>query len=96
MCNAILQDQVRSQDLGIVDEDIVALDSHCDSGARLRQQLGAIRKRRDVADEIGHHVAVHQGGRGGIGARDVCAGEGAIGGDEDGDTSCGVEFGGEI
>lgn len=96
MRDPILQDQVRSQDLRIVDKDVVAPNRHRDSGTSLRYKLGAICKCGHVADEIGYHVAIHERGGCGIGPGDISAGEGGIGGDESGDTGSGVELGGQV
>lgn len=94
MRDPILQDQIRSQDLRIIDKDIFPANRHRDGRASLRYKLGAVCKCGHVADEIGYHVAIHERGGCGIGAGDIFAGEGGIGGDECGKTGSGVEFGG--
>lgn len=94
MRDPILQDQVRSQDLRIIDKDVVAPNRHRDSGTSLRYKLGAVCKCGHVADEIRYHVAIHERGGCGIGAGDIFAGEGGVGWDEGGKPGSGVEFGG--
>lgn len=80
MRNAVLQDQIRGYDLSIVEVEVITFNGHSDSGASLCSELEAVRERRQVADKVRDNVAVHEAWSCGVGAGNVGASEGGVGG----------------
>lgn len=79
MRNAVLQDQVRSYNLGIVEVEIIAFDCHSDDSSCLRKELQAVCERRQVTDEVGDDVSVHETWSCGVCTRNIGASEGGVG-----------------
>ena len=79
MRNTVLQDQVRSYNFGIVEVEIIAFNRHSDDSSRLRKELQAVCKRRQVTDEVGDDVSVHETWSCGVGTGNIGAGEGGVG-----------------
>ena len=68
MCNAVLQNQVRSYNLGVVEVEIVSLHGYRHSRTSLCNKFEAVCERRQVADKVWDDVAVHQAGSSWVGA----------------------------
>ena len=60
MRNTILQDQVWSYNLGIIEVEIIAFNFYGYDSSCLRKEFQAICERRQVTDEIGDDVGIHE------------------------------------
>ena len=67
-----------------------------DGRSGLCDEFEAVRERRQVADEVGDDVAVHQAWSCGIGAGNIGAGKGGVGGYQSSQAGRRVKFGREV
>jgi hypothetical protein len=56
MANTIQRNEIRVNNLGIIDKDVVASLGNGDVCASLCRECGSVRQRREVAEEIGNDV----------------------------------------